>query len=227
MDVKTAFLHGNLEETIYMKQPEVFIKKGDEGKVCLLKKSSYGLKQSPRQWNLRFDSFMKTVGFKRCVKDPCVYLKEGKDGDSVYLLFYVDNMLIATKCKREILKLKEVLKSEFEMKDLGPAARIFGMDIIRDRKKGVLKLSQGKYVKQILKTFGIEFCKPVVTPTNCQFKLRSLTDEERIVKAKEMESVPYASAVGSLMYGMVCSRPDLAYDVGFVSRFMSKPSQEH
>ena len=157
MDVKTTFLHGNLDETIYMEHPEGFIKNGGEGKVCLLKKSLYGLKQSPRHWNLRFDSFIKTAGFERCIKDLCVYLKEDKAGDNIYLLLYVDDMLIAAKSKKEISRLKEVLKSEFEMKDLGPAARILRMDIIRDRKKGVLKLSQGKYVKQILRTFGMEF----------------------------------------------------------------------
>ena len=87
MDVKTAFLHGNLDETIYMEQPEGYIKKGDEGKVCLLKKSLYGLKQSPRQWNLRFDSFMKATGFTRCVKDPCVYSKTNSSGYNVYNFF--------------------------------------------------------------------------------------------------------------------------------------------
>lgn len=105
-----------------MEQLEGFIKKGEEGKVCRLKKSLYGLKQSPRKWNLRFDMFMKIAGFKRRAKDPCVYLKEGKSGDNVYLLLYVDDMLIATKRKKEISKLKESLKSEFGMKDLGPAA---------------------------------------------------------------------------------------------------------
>lgn len=105
-----------------MEQLEGFIKKGEEGKVCRLKKSLYGLKQSPRKWNLRFDMFIKIAGFKRCAKDPCVYLKEGKSGDNVYLLLYVDDMLIATKSKKESSKLKESLKSEFEMKDLGPAA---------------------------------------------------------------------------------------------------------
>ena len=78
MDVKTAFLHGNLYETIYMEQPKGFVKKGDEGKVCLVRKSLYGLKQSPRQRNLRFDSFIKTLGFIRCVKDHCVYMKKSR-----------------------------------------------------------------------------------------------------------------------------------------------------
>ena len=227
MDVKTAFLHGNLDETIYMEQPEGFIKKGDEGKVCLLRKSLYGLKQSPRQWNLRFDSFIKTLGFIRCVKDHCVYMKKLKTGDCIYLLLYVDDMLIAAKNKKNIQVLKKSLSTEFEMKDLGAASRILGMDIVRDREKGLLKLTQNRYIGQVLKTFGMEFCKPVITPTNSQFKLKSLTDKEWLIEMKVMDSVPYASAVGSLMYAMVGSRPDLAFAVGLVSRFMSKPSREH
>ena len=113
MDVKTAFLHGNLDETIYMEQPEGFVKKGDEGKVCLLRKSLYGLKQFPRQWNLRFDSFIKTLGFIRCVKDHCVYMQKLKTGDCVYLLLYVDDMLILAKNKKDIRVLKKSLSTEF------------------------------------------------------------------------------------------------------------------
>ncbi|WZZ70528.1 hypothetical protein YC2023_081898 [Brassica napus] len=227
MDVKTVFLHKELDETIYMEQPEGFIKKREEGKVCLLGKSLYGLKQLPRQWNQRFDTFIKTLGFKRCVKDPCVYMKQLSSGEGIYLLLYVDDMSIAANSKEEIQNLKESLKSEFEMKDLGAASRILGMDIIRDRKKGTLKLTQSKYIGQILKTFGMKYSKPVVTPSNAQFKLKSLQDKEWLIESKNMNKVPYASAVGSLMYAMVGSRPDLAFDVGLVSRFMSKPSREH
>lgn len=107
MDVKTAFLHGELDKIIYMEQPEGFIKKGEEGKVCLLKKSLYGVKQSPRQWNRRFDTFIKTLGFKRCVKDLCVYMKQLSSGEGIYLLLYVDDMLIVAKSKKEIQNLKE------------------------------------------------------------------------------------------------------------------------
>ena len=107
--------------------------------------------------------------------------------------------------------MKKSFSSEFEMKDLGSASRILGMDIMRDRKNGMLKLTQNRYIGQDLKTFRMEFCKPVITPTNSQFKIRSLTEKEWMVEAKVMDSVPYASAVGSLMYAMVGSRPNLAF----------------
>ncbi|KAL1225437.1 Retrovirus-related Pol polyprotein from transposon TNT 1-94 [Cardamine amara subsp. amara] len=142
IDVKTAFLHGTLDEVIYMDKPEGFIEKGSEDKTCLLKKSLYGLKQSPRQWNQKFDWFMKSQGFQKCVNNPCVYHKGSIIDDQVFLLLYVDNMLVAAKDSEQVKQLKKSLSEEFEMKDLGPATRILGMDIIRDRKKGTLKLSQ-------------------------------------------------------------------------------------
>ncbi|KAE8723957.1 Detected protein of unknown function [Hibiscus syriacus] len=163
LDVKTAFLHGDLEE-IYMTQPEGY-KDGDcEKWVCKLNKSLYGLKQSPMQWYKRFDSFMRRQKYTRSKYDHCVYLQKLKDGSFIYLLLYVDDMLIASNSQKEIDKLKAQLNQEFEMKDL-----------------------------------------------------------ERVYMAK----VPYANAVGSLMYAMVCTRPDISQEVGVVSRYMHDPGEEH
>jgi hypothetical protein len=133
LDVKTAFLHGELEEVIYMDQPEGFVVPGKENLVSRLKNSLYGLKQSPTQWYRRFDSFMISHGFKRSDYDRCVYLKT-VNGSTIYFLLYVDDMLIAAKDKSEIAKLKAQLNLEFEMKDLGAAKKIIGVEIIRDRK---------------------------------------------------------------------------------------------
>ena len=117
LDVKTAFLPGKLEEDIYIDQPEGFIVPGKENFVCKLKRSLYGLKQSPRQWNKRFDSFMVSHGFKRSKFDSCVYIKH-VNGSPIYLLIYIDDMLIAAKSRVEIAKLKKLLSSEVDMKDL-------------------------------------------------------------------------------------------------------------
>ena len=100
LDVKTAFLHRELEEEIYMDQPEGCIVPGKENFVCKLKKSLYGLKQSPRQWYKRFDSFMLSHGFKKSEYDSSVYIKI-VDGSPIYLLLYVDDMLIAAKSRKE------------------------------------------------------------------------------------------------------------------------------
>ena len=127
--LKLHFLHGKLEEDIYMNQLEGFVIPRKENIVCRLKKSLYGLKQSSKQWYKRFDSFMLSHGFKRSDYDSCVYLKIVK-GSAIYLLFYVDDMLIAAKDKSEIAKLKAQLSKEFEMKDLGAAKKFLGMELL-------------------------------------------------------------------------------------------------
>ncbi|GMI78960.1 cysteine-rich RLK (RECEPTOR-like protein kinase) 8 [Hibiscus trionum] len=134
---------------------------------------------------------MRRQKYTRSKYDHCVYLRKLQDGSFIYLLLYVDDMLIASKSQQEIDKLKAQLNQEFEMKDLGEAKKILGMEISRDRRRGNSQLSPK-------------------------------TDEEREYMAK----VPYANAVGSLMYAMVCTRPDISQAVGVVSRYMTLASCE-
>uniref|UniRef100_A0A2N9EH16 Integrase catalytic domain-containing protein n=1 Tax=Fagus sylvatica TaxID=28930 RepID=A0A2N9EH16_FAGSY len=197
MDVKTTFLHGDLEEEIYMIQPEGFEAKGKEHKVCRLKKSLYGLKQAPRQWYKKFDSFM------------------------------VDDMLIVGQDTNMIGSLKKELFKSFDMKDLGPARQILGMQILRDRKAKKLWLSQEKYVERVLERFNMKHAKLVSTPLGGHFKLSKKSCPSSNKEKENMTSIPYSSAVESLMYAMVCTRPDIAHAVGVVSRFMVNPSKEH
>ncbi|KAG8499930.1 hypothetical protein CXB51_006489 [Gossypium anomalum] len=220
LDVKTVFLHGELEEDIYMQQPEGFTVSEKEDYVCLLKKS-------PRQWYKRFDSFMTSHDFKRSSFDSCVYFKKNSDGSFVYLLLYVDNMLIAAKDKVEIRKVKAQLSEEFEIKDLGPAKKILGMEILRDRKASKLYLSQKGYIEKVLCRFNMQSAKPVSTPLAAHFRLSSALSLQSDDEIEYMSHVPYSSAVGSLMYAMVCSRPDLLYAVSAVSRYMANLGKEH
>ena len=171
MDVKATFLHGDLEELVYMVQPERFIQPGQEHLVCKLKKSLYGLKQSPRQWYKRFDSYMIRIGYKRCEYDCCVYVKSLDDDSSIFLLFCVDDMLIATKSMIEVNKLKSLLSKEFNMKDLGAAKKILGMEIHKDRASRRLWLSQHSYVKRVLEKFNMDNAKPVSIPLANHFRL--------------------------------------------------------
>jgi len=226
LDVKTAFLHGELEEDIYMDQPEGFIVPGKEKYVCKLKRSLYGLKQSPRQWNKRFDSFMLSHGIKRSKYDSYVYIKH-VNGSPIYLLLYVDDMLIAANNKIEITKLKRLLSSEFEMKDLGSAKKILSMEISRDRKSGLLFLSQQNYIKKVLQCFNMQNAKAVSTPIAPHFKLSAAHCPSTDAEIEYMSRVPYSSVVGSLMYAMVCSHPDLSYAMSLVSRYMSNPGKKH
>ncbi|CAM8916933.1 unnamed protein product [Rhodiola kirilowii] len=142
LDMKTAFLYGDLDETIYLKQPELFSIGNTDIDVCLQNKSPYGLKQSPRQWYKKFDEFMLGCDFKRSSYDWCIYFKFWKNGSVIYLLLYVDDMLIASNNMQLIIDLKEQLNSKFEMKDLGHSKKILGMHIERDRSKKTLFLNQ-------------------------------------------------------------------------------------
>ncbi|KAL5835739.1 hypothetical protein ACOSQ4_015236 [Xanthoceras sorbifolium] len=226
LDVKTAFLHGDLEEEIYMRQPEGFKEAGKENLVCRLKKSLYGLKQAPRQWYKKFDSFMSNSGFTRCQANHRCYIKRF-DNSFIILLLYVDDMLVAGSDMQEIMNLKRELSKQFAMKDLGAAKQILGMRIKRDTKSGTLLLSQAEYIKKVLSRFNMQDAKPVSTPLGVHFRLSKeqspKTEEERTHMAK----VPYASAIGSLMYAMVCTRPDIAQAVGAVSRYMNNPGKIH
>ncbi|KAH9705095.1 hypothetical protein KPL70_011743 [Citrus sinensis] len=201
MDVKTAFLHGNLEEEILMAQPEGFIEEEIEDMVCLLKKSLYGLKSE---------------------YDNCVYFRKLNLGDQISLLLYVDDMLIACKHKEEIKKLKVELMAVFEMKDLGHAAKIK-----RDRHAKTLFLTQTGYLKMVVNRFGMVNSKPVTIPVAAHFKLSKQHAPQEEADIDHMRKIPYSSAVGSIMYAMVCTRPDVAYGIGLVSMFMGNPGKEH
>jgi hypothetical protein len=227
LDVKTVFLHGDLEEDIYMTQADRFKVVGKENWVSKLNRSLYGLKQSPRQWYKRFDQFMIRQKYTRSQFDHCVYFLKLQDGTFIYLLLYVDDMLIACKSIVEIERLKTQLKNEFEIKDLGEAKKILGMEITRERAKGIVCLTQKQYLK-VVKCFGMDDnTKPTTTPLAPHFKLSPVmspsTDEER----DYMAHVPYANLVGSLMYAIVCMRPDISQAVSMVSRYMHDPEKRH
>lgn len=136
-------------------------------------------------------------------------------------------MLIAARDIKDIQNLKKLLKAEFDVKDLGAARRIFRMKIQRSRSMRLLHLSQKSYILKVLERFRMTYAKPVSTPFASHFRLSAQmslkTDEEK----KYMQDIPFASAVGSLMYAMVCTRPDLAYVVSMVSRYMVNPGKQH
>ena len=227
MDVKTAFLHGDLQEEIYMQRPEGFEEEGKDKLVCRLKKSLYGLKQAPREWYHKFHSFMLSQGYQRSDTDHCLYTKQARDGSLLILILYVDDMLIAGSNREDIASLKSKLNNAFDIKDLGEANHILGMRIVRDREKKVLFLSQSEYIGKVIMRFNMEGGKVRSTPLASYVKLSlsdcPTSDAERVNMAK----VPYSSAVGSLMYAMICTRPDIAHAVGVVSRYMSNPGKKH
>ncbi|KAJ0804413.1 putative RNA-directed DNA polymerase [Helianthus annuus] len=227
MDVKTAFLHGDLDKEIYMEQPEGFQVKGKEDYVCKLQKSLYGLKQAPRQWYKKFESVMGKQGYRKTISDHCVFFQRFGDDDFIILLLYVDDMLIIGKNAERIVQLKKELSKSFSMKDLGPAKQILGIRITRDRASKKLHMSQEQYIEKVLSRFNMAKAKAVSSPLTPNFKLTDKDCPSSKEEIEDMDKVPYASAVGSLMYAMVCTRPDIAHAVGVVSRFLSNPGKKH
>ncbi|CAL5327779.1 unnamed protein product [Camellia sinensis] len=149
------------------------------------------------------------------------------DGNFIILLVYVNDMLIVGQDATAIRSLKKELSQSFDMKDLGPAQQMLGMQIVCDRKAKKLWLSQEKYVERVIAKFNMKDSKPVNTPLANHFKLRKSSCSSYTKEREEMEAIPYSSAVGSLMYAMVSTRPNIAHVVAVVSRFLSNPGKEH
>ncbi|KAL2630871.1 hypothetical protein R1flu_015557 [Riccia fluitans] len=174
---------------------------------------------------------MKSKDFTRSVEDPCVYLKQVSNEvfGLVILVLYVDDMLIPAKDKSEVEKVKTQLSTEFSMKDLDPAKRILGMEIHKDVKGGKLWVTQGNYARKVLERFNMLDVKPVGTPLANHFK-HQFSAKFCPLDATEkglMSKIPYDSAVRSLMYLMVCTRPDITYALGKVSKYNANQRKVH
>nr|KAJ0198658.1 hypothetical protein LSAT_V11C600318930 [Lactuca sativa] len=169
MDIKTAFLNGDLDEEIYMKQPEEFVMSGIEHKVCKLKKSLYGLEKAPKQWHQKFDDVVFSNGFALNQADKCVYGNFDTSGKGVMICLYVDDMLIFGTDLEEVDKTKKFLSSSFDMKDMGEAEVILGIRIRKGNNE--ISISQSHYIEKILKKFHFENCSPVSTPIDPSLEL--------------------------------------------------------
>ena len=170
---------------------------------------------------------MIRIGYKICEYDCFVYVKSLDDDSFIFILLYVDDMLIVAKSIIEVNKLKSLLSKEFDMKDLGAAKKILGMEIHRDRTLGRLWLSQHSYVKRVLERFNMDNTKIVRTPLANHFRLSTNQCPKIDDEVKDMSKVPYVSVVGCLMYVMVYTRPDLAHVVNLVSKFLSNLGRMH
>ncbi|KAK1647900.1 hypothetical protein QYE76_065705 [Lolium multiflorum] len=226
MDVKTAFLNGDIEEELYMVQPKGFVDPKNADKVCKLQRSIYGLKQASRSWNRRFDKVIKDFGFIQCHGEACIYKKVS--GSSVaFLILYVDDILLIGNDIELLSSVKGYLNKCFSMKDLGEAAYILGIKIYRDRSRRLIGLSQSTYLDKILKKFRMDESKKGFLPM-LPGKVLSKTQGPATAEERErMNQIPYASAVGSIMYAMLCTRPDIAHAVSLTSRYQSDPGMEH
>ncbi|KAJ3507815.1 hypothetical protein NMY22_g16815 [Coprinellus aureogranulatus] len=227
MDVKTAYLNGILEEDIYIMPPDgVPI---EDGHCWKLQRSLYGLKQSGRTWNKTLDASLLDMGFIRLDAETCLYLY--KEGDQLcFVVVYVDDLLLAATSRKFMDSVKKKLSSRFKMKDLGPAKYILGMVIRRDRAKLTIALSQRRYIDSVLERTGMSNCKPASTPIPSTNKA-TIDDpnDNTVIHSLEIDgkTVTYKSIIGSLMYAMLATRPDLAFVVGLLGRYSAAPKQVH
>jgi hypothetical protein len=217
MDVKTAFLNGDLDEEVYMDQPEGFVLPGNEKKVCKLVKSLYGLKQAPKQWHEKFDTVILANGFKHNGADKCVYSKFTSEY-GVIVCLYVDDMLIFGTNMLGVCETKKYLASVFKMKDLNEADTILGIKVKRHSEG--YALCQNHYIEKVLLKYKHLNVKEVNTPFDSNYKLVENT-------GRAIAQLEFASAIGSMMYAMHCTRPDIAFAVNRLSRYTSNPSAEH
>jgi hypothetical protein len=182
-----------------MAQPEGFAIEGKEHMVYRLKKSIYGLKQASRQWYLKFDEVIKKFRFIKNQVGNCVYIKI-KESMFTILILYVDDILLVSSDKNLLYETKGFLSSNFDMKDLGDASYVLGIEIHRDRTKGVFSLSQKAYIEKVLKRYNMHECSTTPILFMKGDKLGTFQNPRNQLEINEMKSIPYASAVGSIMY---------------------------
>jgi hypothetical protein len=217
-DVKNAFLHGDLEEEVYMDFPPGFSTSSESGKVCRLRKSLYGLKQSPRAWFGRFTHSMRKYGYHQSQSDHTLFLKHSNEGKVTALIVYVDDIVVTGNDIMEMGKLKTYLAKEFEIKDLGTLRYFLGIEVARS-KEGIF-VSQRKYVLDLLVETGMLACKPIDTPIEQNHRLGEDVDDTPVDRER------YQKLVGKLIY-LSHTRPDIAFAVSVVSQFMHAPCEKH
>ena len=217
LDVKNAFLYGELDREIYMEQPQGFERNAHPRYVCKLKKALYGLKQAPRAWYGKIAEFLVQSGYTPATADSSLFVKN--NGDKIAtVLVYVDDLIITGDLVEEISQTRENLSVRFQMKELGELKHFLGLEVEKVR-EGMF-LCQQKYAREILEAFKMLECKPLLTPMEPNNKLR--TGEGKDLEDTRM----YRQLVGSLLY-LTLTRPDISYAVGVVSRHMQNPKKPH
>lgn len=226
IDYETAFLNGDLQEDIYIEEPEGF--ESNPRRILKLKKALYGLKQAPREWNQKLDSMLKGISFKQCRVDAGLYYADIEGGKKMYITVFVDDLLCFYPRQSDKAKhLKEQIKAGFKSKDLGECSHILGMHVVRDRTKGIITINQRLYIQNLLTKFQMQDCIPVTTPLNpgTIYTVSGLKDLPE--SALFGDVTLYQKAIGSLVYLTISTRPDIAFAVTLLARFMSKPREVH
>ncbi|KAE9332538.1 Retrovirus-related Pol polyprotein from transposon TNT 1-94 [Phytophthora rubi] len=226
MDIETAFLNGTLNEEVYMTQPQGMMTAGKQEWVCKLHKSLYGLKQAPRAWHQALTSYLTQEGFEKLSCESCIYIRRCR-GELEIVAIYVDNLLLLSKSFGVMEKLKQSIGSAFKANDLGEVSFLLGLKITRDRRARKLWINQQSNVDSILQKFNMEHGAGVATPTAAGKKLTKQQAPATEEATAKMLKKPFRQAVGSLMYQMIGSRPDMAFAIQDTSRFLSNYGEAH
>jgi len=226
IDVSHAYLNGDMDCEVYMAQPKGFVQGDPRNQVCLLERAIYGSKQGGNRWNKKMRSVLESMAFKQSYSDASIYIYS-KDGVSVILPVFVDDMTFVSRCKDSIESLVHQLGQHFKIRDLGPTSSLLGIKIDRDWPKHSISLSQRQYCLDILDRFGMADCKPISTPMVPNQHLSHSQCPQTPQEVEQMRSIPYLAAVGALMYLATTTRPDIAYSVGVLARFNSNPGWTH
>ena len=217
LDVSNAFLHGYLKEEVYMQQPQGYVNPFKPHYVCKLPKSLYGLKQAPRAWFERFTSQLLHLGFVVSLANSSLFVYH-LGSTILYLLLYVDDIIITGNASKQIAYLISALRATFDLKDLGPLNYFLGIQITPT--KYGLTLSQTKYASDVLHHFNMHNSKPTKTPCCLATKL---TPDSSL---RLSDPSTYRSMVGALHY-LTFTRPDLAFSVHQLCQFMQFPTTIH
>jgi hypothetical protein len=217
MDVKSAFLNGELQEEVFIKQPEGFIIEGHEHKVLRLAKALYGLRQAPRAWNTKLDQTLRALGFTNSNSEHAVYTR-GHGSSRLLVDVYVDDLIITGSDASEIATFKLQMQGQFKMSDLRLLSFYLGIEVLQ-REDGI-RISQAGYAGKVLDKAGMGGCNPCHTPMEPRMKL------SKVSSGASVNNTEYHGIVGSLRY-LVHTRPDIFFTVGYVSRFMEAPTTEH
>lgn len=216
MDVETAFLNGKVKSEVYVKQPPGFEDGTD--KVLKLDKALYGLRESPRAWYDCFDEYLRDLNFERSENDNCLYILKMKD-DYLYLILFVDDLLICGNNKEELNKIKGLLLKKFKIKDLGIIKTYLGIDIDYNYEKGELSLDQSKYIDSLEKRYNLQNSKLYSTPMEQNLKLLPAQSENKNIKFRNL--------IGALLYISSGTRPDISFSVNYLSRFQNSYDDTH
>ena len=228
MDVVTAFLNPLVEEDIYMEAPEGIewlepSWSAENHLICKLKKSLYGLKQAPRLWYKHIDAFLQELEFVSTDSDSNIYISSAY---TMMILLYVDDLLIISPLSTNIAQVKHSLTQKYRMSDLGSVKQFLGIELKQIQSSGIRywTISQHRFIATILSRFGISSCHGVATPLDKGKLLVKAAPEFTSTLTSQKE---YQTLIGSLMYLMMGTRPDLAYTVSTLSKFSSNPTAEH